>query len=176
MPWGMVLTSCPLPWPPAAPTAILFSDTLEGVEPLPQWPKELFPLKVSGWKVECRETEEKPWEDVTGSIPDLGNISRVFPRFTGTIRYTAAFQSPAQDGYRLLDLGNVGETAQVWLNGKYLGARICQPYAFPLEGVKEGENQLEIQVVNSPAYRERDPFSAFLPLPPSGLMGPVRIG
>ena len=64
----------------------------------------------------------------------------------------------------------------MWINGQELGARISLPYAFEAKGLRAGENQLVIEVVNSPAYRERDYFSRFLPLPPSGLLGPIMVG
>lgn len=97
-------------------------------------------------------------------------------RFCGTIRYETAFRLDGKPESLLLDLGQVGETAQVWVNGRYCGAAIQSPYRFDLSDCLElGENRLTVEVVNSPAYRERDFFSGFLPFPPSGLLGPVRL-
>ncbi len=95
-------------------------------------------------------------------------------RFAGTIRYTAEAELP-QD-IKMLDLGTVGETAHLTLNGIDCGTRIAPPYAFEIsEAVKPGKNLIEIEVVNNPAYRERDKFSTWMKLPPSGILGPVKL-
>ncbi|MCI8359992.1 MAG: glycosyl transferase family 2 [Clostridiales bacterium] len=108
-------------------------------------------------------------------LPDL-TADPAYSRFCGTIRYETAFRLEGRiDGF-LLDLGQVGETAQVWVNGVYCGAAIQAPYRFRLPDVlRPGGNRLAVEAVNSPAYRERDYFSGFLPFPPSGLLGPVRL-
>ena len=98
-----------------------------------------------------------------------------FSGFSGTIRYTATFDLP-ETSYHYLDLGIVHETATAGLNGKPLGSRICAPYVFEVSGsIKQGKNVLEVSVVNNPAHRERDPFSRFLVIPPSGMLGPVQL-
>lgn len=95
-------------------------------------------------------------------------------RFCGAIRYTACLTAP-ETAEALLDLGQVGETAEVWVNGKYCGARLQAPYRFrAAEALQPGENRLTVEVINSPAYRERDYFSGYLPFPPSGLIGPIQ--
>ena len=98
------------------------------------------------------------------------------PAFSGNIRYKATIQLTAEQAKGILDLGVVGQTAQVWLNGKDLGLRICPPYQFNLAGAaKSGENKLEILVANTLANKVRDRFSFFVQLTPSGLMGPVEV-
>lgn len=70
----------------------------------------------------------------------------------------------------LLDLGQVGEIARVWVNGADCGVGMWAPYRFDLTGpVKEGENELRIEVRNSMANRLEDAGR------PSGLLGPVRL-
>ncbi len=94
------------------------------------------------------------------------------PRFSGTILYETQLQIPADA--TALDLGIVGETAAVTLNGIPCGSRIAPPYTFDISKAKvPGENRLQIRVVNNPAYGQRDPLSMFMQLPPSGLLGPV---
>ncbi|MBP3388262.1 MAG: hypothetical protein J6K98_00140, partial [Clostridia bacterium] len=57
------------------------------------------------------------------------------------------------------------------------GNRLCAPYGFAItEALIAGDNRIVVEVVNNPAYRERDEFSRYLPYPPSGLLGPVRLG
>ncbi|MBO5219318.1 MAG: hypothetical protein J6C52_07805, partial [Clostridia bacterium] len=75
-----------------------------------------------------------------------------------------------------LDLGEVGETAEVYLNGKCAGVRLVPPYRFDLtELAKDGENTLEVIVANTCTFEQRDNFSRYLLIRPSGLLGPVKI-
>ena len=92
------------------------------------------------------------------------------PRFCGTITYEADLDIP--EDAKGLDLGIVGETATVKINGVDCGSRIAPPYTFDISKFS-GVNHLEIQVVNNPAYAQRDPLSKYMKLPPSGLLGPV---
>ena len=96
------------------------------------------------------------------------------PSFSGYIRYKAKFN--ALDGFNVLDLGQVGEVAQAWLNGKYLGARINTPYKFDLtDALCNGENELEIIVTSNLAHKRRDYFSSFIQIPPSGILGEISL-
>lgn len=108
----------------------------------------------------------------------LVNLSRTeeVPEFSGKIRYETTFWAEKGRAYKVLDLGMVGETAEVWLNGEYIGARVTAPYCFSIkEKCKMGENRLCIEVVNNLAYKDRDFFSRYFQLPPSGLLGPVKM-
>ena len=94
--------------------------------------------------------------------------------FSGHILYDTVFN--AKKGKYILDLGYVGEIAEVTLNGKNLGARVIPPYSFDIsEALKEGENHLLIKVTNSNVFKERDMISSFMRIEPSGLLGPVKL-
>lgn len=97
--------------------------------------------------------------------------------FAGWIRYRANFTLSPEEAanIRALSLGEVGMTARVCLNGADLGERICAPYLFNVKGaLAAGNNTLEIAVANTLAGAVRDPFSMFLQIPRSGLLGPVE--
>lgn len=107
----------------------------------------------------------------------LGNLAARggLTHFSGKLFYSAEFEL---DGAlpEFLDLGYVGETAEVTLNGVLLGARIAPPYVFDISrAVREGANRLEIEVVANPVYRERDDYSRYMPILPTGITGPVRL-
>ncbi|MGI5856100.1 MAG: glycosyl hydrolase [Candidatus Merdivicinus sp.] len=107
----------------------------------------------------------------------LRNLAKELPRFAGVIRYEAVLplsqENPADV---MMDLGRVGETAQLWVNGVCCGARVSAPFRFCLDGkLVKGENRIRIEVRNNLAYRERDHLSQYLPLPPTGLLGPVKL-
>ena len=105
-------------------------------------------------------------------LPNITDI-QADPEFSGKIRYTCTFDAP--DGVCGIDLGDVGQTARLWLNGTDLGVRVCKPYRYDLSGaMKRGKNELTIEVSNTLANAVRDWFSCFLAIPASGLIGPVR--
>lgn len=61
----------------------------------------------------------------------------------------------ATAGFRL-NLGDVRESARVWVNGQYVGCAWSVPYVIDLgDAVKEGTNTLRIEVTNLPANRIR---------------------
>ncbi len=98
------------------------------------------------------------------------------PHFAGTMKYETVFDLPAGVDQAVLDLGVVGQTARVVLNGVDLGQRICQPYVFDARtALRQRGNILEVVVANTLVHPLRDPFSHYLQIPPSGLMGPVRL-
>jgi hypothetical protein len=111
--------------------------------------------------------------------------------YSGTARYTARINLPAGREWTL-DLGEVREIAEVWLNGKPLGILWKKPFTVALgPAAHAGENQLEIEVVNlwpnrligdqqlPPEKRftrtNITKFTASSPLMPSGLLGPVTV-
>ena len=99
---------------------------------------------------------------VKGDIHDIGkNIVRVLLE---------------SYGFTVLDLGRVGETAELWLNGQYVGERICPPYRFDLSrSLKKGENSIRVRVCGNPGHRMRDGLSAYFMSPPTGIQGPITL-
>ena len=97
------------------------------------------------------------------------------PDFSGEVRYRATFE--AVKDFTVLDLGEVGEVAEVWLNGVSLGVRINAPYKFSLlPTVKEGVNELEIKVIGNPAHRRhRDNYTRYVQIPPTGIVGELAL-
>ncbi len=79
--------------------------------------------------------------------------------FSGTLRYQTTFihHSSLNIHRSTLNLGEVREIAHVWLNGHDLGTRFMSPYTFtiPTEILKDGANELVIEVTNLGANRLR---------------------
>lgn len=110
----------------------------------------------------------------TGELLNITDAS-VCPDFSGYIKYETKFTVENAKKY-ILELGEVGETAHIWVNGKYIGSRICKPYSVDISSaVINGENILCVEVANSMAYRMKDILSTQLLLSASGLLGPVKI-
>jgi alpha-L-rhamnosidase len=120
-------------------------------------------------------------------------------RFAGTVLYTLSFDAPKENAeHWRLDLGKVGQSAQVRLNGQDLGTLITPPFRAVSGSLKAKGNVLEVEVTNVSANRIRDldrrgvkwknfydinfvsldykPFDASnWPLADSGLLGPVTL-
>jgi hypothetical protein len=121
-------------------------------------------------------------------------------RFHGTARYTVTFMAPTMPADEwLLDLGQVCESARLWLNGEFVGTLWSPPFrTFVGKFLRQGVNTLVVEVTNLAANRIADmdrqgvawkvfydinfvnrhyqPFDASDWQPrPSGLLGPVRL-
>ena len=163
----------PIELEPYESVIIIFDEAVEGVAGRKERPKE--EKLLSNFCIEMQETGHDSFRCFrdNSTLFDITGLEGI-QNFSGKLRYRTCFEG--RTGYAVLDLGEVGETATVILNGKYLGTRICKPYCFDLtEAIQEGENLLEVQVVNSPAYYERDSFSKKMMIAASGLLGPVKL-
>jgi alpha-L-rhamnosidase len=120
--------------------------------------------------------------------------------FSGTARYTTTFDFNGESTEDvLIDLGKVGNTARVSLNGQSLGISWCAPHLVSTgNALNSGKNLLEIEVTNLAANRiaaldrskapwkqfheinfvniDYKPFDAAAwPALESGLLGPVKL-
>lgn len=120
--------------------------------------------------------------------------------FSGAATYTSSFMLPAKNAKEyLLHLGQVNESARIWINGKDAGVLWSIPYQMRIgQFLKKGRNTIKIEVRNLMANRIRDmdrkkivwknyheinfvninykPFDASAwEVMPSGLSGPVTI-
>ena len=162
-PWENRLTSCPdgvITLEPYETRFVLFGTDATGS-----------PALTAGEK--C--TPRLSWSfSVNGEThTELFNLAKKYPRFGGTVTYTAEF-SGCEDA-KLLSLGFVGETVQVSLNGRDLGTRIAPPYRFDVSGLLSEKNTLVARVTTHLGYAKRDWFSTYLCMEPMGLLGPVEL-
>ena len=94
--------------------------------------------------------------------------------FGGTVRYMCDIIFTGQD--QVILLNRVGEIARIWLDDMDLGWTVSRPYNVQLpESLQPGPHRLQIDVICNQAYRHRDSFSTYLPLPPIGLLGPITV-
>ena len=74
--------------------------------------------------------------------------------FSGTASYEIKFKRPSDhEGYWLLELGDVRESAKIWLNDQFIGTLWSNPYQLTIKSLKKGKNTLRIQVTNLGANR-----------------------
>ncbi len=114
--------------------------------------------------------------------------------FSGIATYRQTFMAPASSSPGsplLLDLGAVGDLAEVRVNGKMLGTLWHAPYQIDIRpALVPGNNSLDIRVANlwvnrligdaqkdavKIATTSQPTYRADAPLRPSGLIGPVRL-
>lgn len=167
----------PLRLMPYQSCVLVFGD---GIETFPAAPPLVLQRRIpldQAYRIEVADMNEYPsfrtFREKSGLLDITG--PDVLPDFGGMIRYTTDFVVDGK-GRCLLNLGTVGETAHVKVNGHEAGARICPPYVFDItETVQGGVNTLEIEVANSLAYKVKDGFSRGLLISSSGLLGPVTL-
>ena len=108
---------------------------------------------------------------------ELFNITgiRGDSKLSGRIHYKAKLHLDEVRSF-MLDLGYVGQTATVKVNGKDCGLRMCRPFLFDIsKAIVKGDNTLEIFVSNTLVYAKRDHLSPAAMIPPSRLLGPVTL-
>jgi hypothetical protein len=121
-------------------------------------------------------------------------------RFAGSAEYTTTFDLPNKNANDyVLDLGDVRESAKVWINGQEVGILWSVPFRANVgQYLKKGKNTLKVEVANVSANRIKDmdmrkvewrkfheinfvnldykPFDASgWDWQPSGLLGPVTL-
>ena len=78
----------------------------------------------------------------------------------GTGIYATTFKLPNRDykeGKWVIDLGDVRESARVYINGQFIGCAWSVPFVLDTQGtLKTGENDIRIEVTNLPANHIAD--------------------
>jgi hypothetical protein len=77
--------------------------------------------------------------------------------FSGTARYKIQLDNPDPDvTHWLLDLGDVRESARIWINGEYVDCLWSVPFSAITDKLHAGDNIIEMEVTNLSANRLRD--------------------
>ncbi|KWX84921.1 glycosyl transferase family 2, partial [Paenibacillus riograndensis] len=95
-------------------------------------------LEIQGeWTVSTADAVHYPQFKDWGQLTTLKNMSapEVLPRFSGTFRYETEFVWNKVSDSVLLELGEVYETAEVWLTGGQAGVRLGPPYRLEVGGL-----------------------------------------
>ncbi|MFY0626843.1 MAG: hypothetical protein JXR07_11120 [Reichenbachiella sp.] len=146
------------------------------------------------WKIDFESKNIAPYTITTPELMDWSKSEDdLLKYYSGTANYTTTFNYQKTKAKEvLIDLGEVGVMATVTLNGKNIGTSWMAPYRLNVSAaIQEGENKLEIKVVN--VWRNRLTGDKTLPeaqrttsvlvdsvepeeeLSRSGLLGPVTI-
>ena len=130
------------------------------------------------YKIEIADSEDLELYTEYKTTDKLFSITAAdeLPNFSGKIKYTFTLNLDSAPKLAALDLGYVGQTARVSVNGKDAGIRITVPYSYNVSDLlKVGENTVEIEVANTLVGKTPDRFSLHMVIPPSGLLGSVRL-
>ena len=107
-------------------------------------------------------TEEAPKVNQTFKLDKLQTWETLSPEAAvtmGTGIYTTTFRLTKQQAKQhwLLDLGDVRESARVYINGQFIGCAWAVPFVLDCcNTLKKGKNELRIEVTNLPANRISD--------------------
>jgi hypothetical protein len=161
--------------------------------------KKLVPVQVGQvtgpWQVTFQAARGAPQSAVFPGLAPLNeNADAGIKYFSGAATYSSRFAAPKgwKTGQPLwLDLGEVGELAEVTVNGKPAGSAWHAPYRVDIgAAAKRGRNTLQVRVANlwvnrlvgdkqpgaTPIARTpANPYPADAPLRRSGLIGPVTL-
>ena len=175
---------------------VLFNNkttVLSGNLPQHQY-KELMHIEGS-WKINFPGQAGAPATIVLDSLSSLTNHKDEGVKyFSGSATYSKSFEVKKELGKSkvFLDLGRVGDIAEIILNGKKLDILWTAPFRIEItNALKKGKNQLEIKVTNewtnrlaadkdAPAGKKIlpiyiNPFGGQYQVTDSGLMGPVKL-
>jgi len=123
-----------------------------------------------GWKLQT-----KTGEPLAEQLIDWTTLTE-YTTFSGTLFYEntvdVSHEMRAQKTWTL-DLGEVRDFAEVFLNGDSRGVRLWAPFRFELP-LKPGRNTVRVGVTNSMFNQMEGGRAGNSPLP-SGMLGPVRL-
>ena len=181
-----------LPMVPDDAVFVVFAGRASGSQTLPARTEQTL-LTVGGpWQVSFQERRGAPASAVFDRLQSYTELSEPgIKYFSGIATYTNTLQAPKTSGQVFLDLGNVQNLAEVYVNGTFCGTAWKEPYRVDVsDALHEGENSLEIRVANTwpnrligdqqpgvtpVTYTDSRPYRAGDPLRAGGLLGPVSL-
>lgn len=138
--------------------------------------KTLVPLKklaekeIDHWDLEIENKKITNFH--LGDINELPGLEN----YAGKIIYTSVINLKSLSAKIMINLGQLGEIAQLGINNKTVGKTIEQNQSFDVTSfLKLGQNKITVEVINNLAIKIQDPETQFSALGPAGLLGPVKL-
>ncbi|MDT0688915.1 glycosyl hydrolase [Salegentibacter sp. F188] len=116
------------------------------------------PLDITGeWKISFEKGgPELPSDKQINKLESWTELGDDAEAFSGTAVYETQFNKPDFDADSWqLNLGDVRESAQVWINDEYVGTAWSVPFKLIIGNLNKGQNTLKIKVTNLAANRIR---------------------
>ncbi|PJJ10656.1 alpha-L-rhamnosidase-like protein [Flavobacterium sp. 1] len=143
----------------AGESLILITENAPSAQKWNYWETAATAIPLDGkWQLNFdKGGPELPQPATLTTLESWAKLSPQAEAFSGSATYTLQFDSPkvTADNWSL-NLGDVRESAKVWLNGTYIGTAWSVPYKLNIGKLKPGKNELKIQVTNLGANRIRD--------------------
>ena len=138
---------------------ILRTSSVQYAEAMPQPTKQDFVLP-GPWTLSFIEEAPRVPQHFTLDTPQTWEtLSKEAAITMGTGVYTTTFQMTKQQARQhwMIDLGDVRESARVYINGQFVGCAWAVPFILDCRNtLKKGKNELRIEVTNLPANRISD--------------------
>jgi len=110
-------------------SVVLIAD---GFEDLQQAPLPVDPPRhelTGEWTLSIATAKEYPAFHDARTISELHDVGRIWPDFSGFMRYQTRFTLPdPMPASVFLILEEAFEGVEVWVNGVYAGMNVCPPY------------------------------------------------
>lgn len=131
------------------------------------------------WNVSTATAFEYPNFKERFELTELVNLAlpKYLPKFSGHFKYSSDFNLSHTIGRGIIDLGDVFEVAELYINDKLVGTKISPPYKFTLEDgiLNEGKNTIDVIVTNTLDKQVFEILSTTEPIQPSGMIGDIKI-
>ncbi|APZ46066.1 glycoside hydrolase [Polaribacter reichenbachii] len=99
---------------------------------------------------------ELPSNQTITNLKSWTSFNENSANFSGTAKYEITFLNPKENQSNwLLKLGDVRESAKVWINNKFVGTLWSNPFEINIGELKKGKNKLTLEVTNLAANRIR---------------------
>ena len=138
---------------------ILRTSSVQYAEAMPQPTKQDFVLP-GPWTLSFIEEAPRVPQHFTLDTPQTWEtLSKEAAITMGTGVYTTTFRMTKQQARQhwMIDLGDVRESARVYINGQFVGCAWAVPFILDCRNtLKKGKNELRIEVTNLPANRISD--------------------
>ena len=138
---------------------ILRTSSVQYAEAMPQPTKQDFAL-AGPWSLSFIEEAPRVPQHFTLDTPQTWETLSLEAAITmGTGVYTTTFRMTKQQARQhwMIDLGDVRESARVYINGQFVGCAWAVPFILDCRNtLKKGKNELRIEVTNLPANRISD--------------------
>ena len=131
------------------------------------------------WNVSTATAFEYPNFKEGFELTELVNLAlpKYLSKFSGHFKYSSDFKLSDTVGRGIIDLGDVFEVAELYINDKLVGIKIAPPYKFTLEDgiLNEGKNTIAVIVTNTLDKQVFEILSTTEPIQPSGMIGDIKI-
>lgn len=139
------------------------------------------------WKVASTRSKDYPKFSKDQVFERLESFAEIEPGFSGIIKYSKEFEVPDEVliNEAKLVIDQVYECMTVWIDGEYVGERLCPPYIVELQTqsidlLTPGKHEIVIEVATT-LHREqiklcKAPFQyVYEPYEPTGILGRVKL-